>query len=430
MSQIDSFSAHLEEGDLYGFEERLYVGLKNCYNESAKEALRELSCSNEVLGSQRKLAADLGLGKLKLRPVKIQLRTGCWVEVKSLYAKRVPVGWSGQRQLLCVWWSVLEGASPAFYNLVCLYSVLCCSYDVARQVLQLNHVRVGFERMRLLANRISALCIGHRPELVLGKGETLKGKRVFISVDGGRARTRCYLSEKNKAGTHHKFSTPWKEPKMLVISLIDETGKIERGCLPVYDCSFGDDEIIALLRQYLSALQVHEAELVQIVADGAPWIWNRMRPMLEALGVVPHKIVETVDYYHAVQNLQKVSDLIPEKKQETLAQLKEHLWNGKIEDILKVFQKQCPNWNQQMLDALLGYFSKNADRMQYQEYRKQNLPCGSGTMESAVRRVICLRFKCPSAFWNLDNLEGLIFLRSVLLAKRWGIFIGNLARCP
>ena len=175
---------------------------------------------------------------------------------------------------------------------------------------------------------------------------------------------------------------------------------------------------------------MHEAELVQIVADGAPWIWNRMRPMLEALGVVPHKIVETVDYYHAVQNLQKVSDLIPEKKQETLAQLKEHLWNGKIEDILKVFQKQCPNWNQQMLDALLGYFSKNADRMQYQEYRKQNLPCGSGTMESAVRRVICLRFKCPSAFWNLDNLEGLIFLRSVLLAKRWGIFIGNLARCP
>ena len=58
--------------------------------------------------------------------------------------------------------------------------------------------------------------------------------------------------------------------------------------------------------------------------------------------------------------------------------------------------------------------------------RQKKWPCGSGIVESAIRRVINLRFKSPSTFWNKANVEGLIFLRAVFLAGRWATLMQNL----
>ena len=434
MLHLPKSVTELSGGDLYGFEEGLYRQLVACYTETAEVVLNEVSKSGAFQSSQRNLAQSLGLGKLSLRYCSIQLRTGSWIKVEGLYAKRAPAGYEGERQMLYLCWSVMEQASPAFYSLVCLFSVLCCSYDVAKQVLGMQYVKVGFDRMRFLANRISSQCIKNRSELVLDQSENLNGKRVFSSLDGGRTRIRDYLPELNKKVTHHKFKTPWKEPKMLVINILDKDGRNDRHALPIYDVAFGDDEVVEVLRQYLSDLHVEQADLVQIAADGAPWIWNRTKPMLLALGVRDEKVVETVDYYHAVENLHKAIAFIPLKsmdKHPNITQtLKDMLWKGEIKKMVTKFRQICPAWDNQTCETILGYFIRNEHRMNYQQVRQRNLPCGSGSMESAIRRVICLRFKCPSSFWKLGNLEGMIFLRSVLLAKRWGIFIRNLARSP
>ena len=66
--------------------------------------------------------------------------------------------------------------------------------------------------------------------------------------------------------------------------------------------------------------------------------------------------------------------------------------------------------------------------MKYHQLRQRNLPCGSGIVESAIRRVINLRFKSPSTFWKPENVEKLIFLRAIFLAGRWNIMINNLAK--
>lgn len=54
--------------------------------------------------------------------------------------------------------------------------------------------------------------------------------------------------------------------------------------------------------------------------------------------------------------------------------------------------------------------------------------CGSGIIESGIRRIINLRFKNASTFWKVDIVENLYFLRAVLLAKRWDLFINNLVK--
>ncbi len=57
--------------------------------------------------------------------------------------------------------------------------------------------------------------------------------------------------------------------------------------------------------------------------------------------------------------------------------------------------------------------------MQYALARKNNLPIGSGPMESAIRRVVNLRMKGNGIFWLEQNAEAMIMLRSYYKAGRW-----------
>jgi hypothetical protein len=65
--------------------------------------------------------------------------------------------------------------------------------------------------------------------------------------------------------------------------------------------------------------------------------------------------------------------------------------------------------------------------MQYTDFEQNKLMCGSGIVESAIRRIINLRFKNAATFWNQDTVEKLFCLRAALLSKRWDTLINNLA---
>jgi hypothetical protein len=280
--------------------------------------------------------------------------------------------------------------------------------------------QVNEDRMRTLTLSVAQKCLPQRVSAMLSSSDTLEGKRVIISMDGGRIGTRQYLEEQNEAQTHHKFDTPWKEPKLLVISTIDQEGKMSQKELPIYDATFGEESLFELLGQYLQALHIDRATEVQVVADGA--LWNHIQALLVNLGVNPDKITETLDYYHAVQHLQKITDCLPKKQQKEknnlFKELKTLLWEGKVNlliDKIKSSFKRLPK----EVKTQIAYFDKNKNRINYAHCRLKNCLCGSGIVESAVRRMINLRFKAPSSFWKQENLDGLIFLRCALLSGRW-----------
>jgi hypothetical protein len=57
--------------------------------------------------------------------------------------------------------------------------------------------------------------------------------------------------------------------------------------------------------------------------------------------------------------------------------------------------------------------------MTYVDFDEMNLPVSSGQVESAVRRVVNLRFKAPGSFWKEDKVEQLMHLRAYFKAGRW-----------
>ena len=75
--------------------------------------------------------------------------------------------------------------------------------------------------------------------------------------------------------------------------------------------------------------------------------------------------------------------------------------------------------NIEEMNNALKYFEKHIDHMQYASVKEMCLSIGSRQVESAVRRVINLRFKAPGTFWKEGIVKGLMHLRAFFKAGRW-----------
>ena len=414
----------LEEG-LYQFEQQLYEMFMNLYDQFVSSLLEYLSQTKIFKSVQRSLAKSSGLKKLANRFVQLQLRTGTKIRFESLYAKKVPKSHQGTRHLSLLVLRSRSGISPTYKSICCLLSVLCPSFDVAKEVLRHQGIQANFNRVRSASLSLADDAMQDRIGVQLEAGENVKGKHVVIATDGGRTRIKEYKEEKISK-REQKFDTPWREPKMFIITTYDEQGRINKATKPIYDGTFGDKEMVELLREYLKQLQIEKAKSVQLLADGAVWIWNQVVPMIQQLGVAKDKIIETLDYYHAIEHLNDLKVYLETEQQDKLfKKLKDSLWKGDIKKMEKLLKKGIPDLVIEEFTPF-QYFKKNQHRIDYQTLKEQERACGSGIIESGIRRIINLRFKSPSTFWFPDNVEKLIFMRGIALSGRWEIMMNNL----
>ena len=65
-----------------------------------------------------------------------------------------------------------------------------------------------------------------------------------------------------------------------------------------------------------------------------------------------------------------------------------------------------------------NYFEHH-DRFDYKNLVASEHPIGSGSIESAIRRVINMKLKGNGIFWLENNCEKMIYLRCQFLTGRW-----------
>jgi hypothetical protein len=307
---------------------------------------------------------------------------------------------------------------------VSLLAAMLGSLAEAQDVLAHRGVALDTKTIRTIAYRYAARArLVQQVERTVFE-DTVAGRRVVISSDGGRLRLReTKRGPRTKKG-RRRYTGAWREPKGLLVDVVDAEGRREARFVPVMDATLkGPDAVFALLRPYLQRLDITQADHVLFIADGAPWIWKRVPLLVQALGLAAEQVHELLDFYHAVQHLGQVAalrkDWSAKARTRWRTQQRRLLLQGQVEQVIAAVQGLCRGRNSKAMRTQRDYFIKNQSRMAYATLMAMKLPIGSGAIESAVRRVINLRLKGPSLFWCRASAEAILLLRSYYKAGQW-----------
>lgn len=150
-------------------------------------------------------------------------------------------------------------------------------------------------------------------------------------------------------------------------------------------------------------------DLVVCLGDGAPSNWSQFQLHF------PRR-VEVLDWYHATEHLWAAAkDRLGEDAAQVSAWVearKEELWEGGVEAVLTALRAGGAT-------SEIHYFETNRSRMRYGEFRARGYPIGSGTVESACKRVIGARLKQAGMRWSKAGAQAVLNLRTQLLSGRW-----------
>ncbi len=71
------------------------------------------------------------------------------------------------------------------------------------------------------------------------------------------------------------------------------------------------------------------------------------------------------------------------------------------------------------VDAVCGYFERNADRMRYDEYLQNGYPIASGAIEGACRHLVKDRLERTGMRWVRKGAQAMLNLRSLWINDEW-----------
>lgn len=159
----------------------------------------------------------------------------------------------------------------------------------------------------------------------LASTDELSGKRISVQIDGGRTRIRSQLKElllktdqvdadgmptedapgRSRKVPKRRFEADWREPKLVTIYEHDEDGKMVKESKATIDGTLEGPEAIAeITAMHLHRLGAAQAQSITFVADGAPWIWDRIQGIIAAARI-PSSVVthQVLDNCHAVHHI-------------------------------------------------------------------------------------------------------------------------------
>jgi hypothetical protein len=346
-----------------------------------------------------------------------------------------------------------KGVSPGLQSKVARQMALCPSIAFAHKELTREGIDLDIKTVKRITYQCGDGLLAlrrHRIKLLrrqkLKASDELSGKRVSVQIDGGRMKIRGEMKLKNaiaeptdedglligdapgrsRRTPRRTFSADWREPKLMTIFVHDEHGKMVKKTKATIDGTLlGPDAIAEVVAMHLHRLGAAKALSVTFVADGAPWIWDRIDRIIKLAGLQNVSTYEVLDYCHAVHHISQALASLGLTAQERnplyrhlCSQLRIGQWQQVVDDLnaLQNTEKPLPE-----LDTEISYLRRHgeAGRLKYVRFKQLGLPCGSGAIESGIRRVINLRLKSNAMFWKSEHAESMLQVRSQVVPDQW-----------
>lgn len=335
---------------------------------------------------------------------------------------------------------ISERTTPLVRCYVTQAATQAASFEQARPVVAWLGLDFSKSRIRRISEAFCQVGLAARAKQLarfaagqLPARAALKGKRVAVAVDGGRLNIRQTQRKgrKRKSGWPG-YETDWKEPKLLIIYVLDEKGrKVTQTDIPVRadGTLLGLDEFMRILEMHLHQLGLAQAESIVLLGDGAKWIWNNIPPLLQQLGCRPEQISQILDHCHTTQHLYKLGEALFGV---TAGQVWAKKWARKLKkgkakalvSEIKHFLDNKKSQDPETAQTEYNFFRKHLEkgRLDYAYFKEQQLPIGSGVVESLIQQVVNTRLKSCSKAWLEENAEAFLHARCQGAVHKWSDF--------
>jgi hypothetical protein len=169
----------------------------------------------------------------------------------------------------------------------------------------------------------------------------------------------------------------------------------------------------AFTREIKTIKRLYPKSMYVGVADGATDNWKFLQE---------HVGVQVLDYFHAAEYLSSVSGAAfkrPFEGKQWLEKARHTLReeaDGAKELIceMKLFmKKRIAQAKKEKIEAAITYFSNHLEMMNYWQYKKDNLPIGSGVIEAACKVIIKQRLCRSGMKWTDAGAKTVLMLRCI-----------------
>ena len=181
---------------------------------------------------------------------------------------------------------------------------------------------------------------------------------------------------------------------------------------PFYVAGLEDSEAFGRrLRREFESRGMDGRSLLEVLGDGAPWIWNLVSTHFP-------EARQLLDFYHAAEHLHATAAAL---WSEGVAHT---WWHRRLDQLkrgdvggffaaLKLAARRYKAADPELSPGrLLGYFDENKERLGYAEALRRNLPIGSGAVESAARHIAQQRLKQSGMRWSVPGAQAVLNLRT------------------
>jgi hypothetical protein len=196
----------------------------------------------------------------------------------------------------------------------------------------------------------------------------------------------------------------WKELKL---GLVRRDGEIQ----PLFGATMGHaKEAGSILKEVAQAAGLTANTRIHAVGDGATWLSDQVECQFGT------QATYLVDFYHGCEYLAAASKICcPTQTQTWMAQQKTFLKTNQAKAVLQSLAPHkeaadAPD-HDAPVRACYRYIENRLDQLDYQNALANNLPIGSGEIESAHRYIVQDRIKRPGAWWKPDNAINIVALR-------------------
>lgn len=187
---------------------------------------------------------------------------------------------------------------------------------------------------------------------------------------------------------------------------------------PFYTATMGDvREAGKQLRFSAEAVGFNAKTKVHGVGDGASWIANQFEEQFAS------NATYLIDFYHLCEYLAAAAKSIAPQNSKWLEHQKSLLKKSEVKQVLLALKPHIESSStadeNAPVRACYRYLKNRDGQFMYKEALENDMPIGSGEVESEHRYISQKRLKLAGAWWKEDNAANMLSLRVLRANNHW-----------